>query len=99
MKNLAGSVASITAREKMVDAQGLPLGLSDHVYASWRAALREVHDSPCSVSGKQRYQFCCGYLQALEDTGAIEGQLCRYLRVQVNEIWVDALVALNQRGL
>lgn len=85
--------------DDMFDLYGLPNGLPDAVYATWLGALAELKSSTSSVVGQKRYQFCCGYTQALEDSGILEPRLCRFLNVQVQALWVDILNELGAKGL
>lgn len=68
------------------DIQGLPAGLPDSIYATWLSALREIKDSPSNALGKERYQFCCGYVQALQDSSALDDCLCRLLNSQLQDL-------------
>lgn len=77
----------------------LPLGLPDHIYASWRGALREVRSSSTTAIGRDRYQFCCGYLQALTDSQLVEAHVCTFLNAEILEIWVETSAALAERGI
>lgn len=83
----------------MTDRYGLPSGLPDSIYATWLSALREIKDSSSSAIGRERYQFCCGYIQALQDSGLLDLRVCRQLNSQVQELWVDTLTSLNRRGI
>lgn len=69
------------------DHTGLPVGLPDPVYASWLAARKNLKESPDLVVGEHRFQFCLGYVQALEDTQMVDERICRFLQEQLHEIW------------
>lgn len=77
----------------------LPLGLPDHIYGSWHGALREMRSSSSTAIGRDRHQFCCGYLQALQDSQMIEPHLCRFLNAEVQAMWVETSASLAERGL
>lgn len=76
----------------------LPLGLPDHIYASWRGALGELRSSSTTAIGRERYQFCCGYLQALTDSQLVEAYVYAFLNAEIQEIWVETSTALAKRG-
>lgn len=81
------------------DHTGLPVGLPDFVYATWLAARNDLHHSPNVEVGERRFQFSCGYLQALQDTQLVDERLCRFLSEELLKMWVEAREALTRRGL
>lgn len=80
------------------DAVGIPNGLNERIYVAWRGALREMCNSPTQPVGEQRYQFCCGYLQALEESQCVGEHVCRFLNGELQTYWVETLTALRNRG-
>lgn len=86
-------------RDDIPGFRRLPSELPDPIQATWSSALRELEESSSSVEGKERYQFCCGYLQALQDSGVIDPRVCRLLEDMIQELWADTLNELNQRGI
>ena len=85
--------------DDMLDLYGLPQGLPDAIYATWLGVLAELKNSTSTIVGQKRYQFCCGYAQALEDSGLLEPRLCRILNAEVQALSVDILNDLSARGL
>lgn len=73
------------------DHTGLPVGLPETVYSSWIAARRDFRDSKDLVLAAQRYEFCLGYVQALEDTQIVDERICGFLKEQLREIWAVVL--------
>lgn len=70
-----------------LDANGLPPGLPDHVYASWSFALTSLTQSKRWIDADKAYQYCLGYIHALQDSHAMDERLCRFLLTRVHEIW------------
>lgn len=73
------------------DHTDLPVDLPEPVYSSWLAARRDFRDSKDLVRGAQRYDFCLGYVQALEDAQIVDERICRFLKEQLREIWFAML--------
>lgn len=76
---------------------GLPVGLPDFVYATWVAAVGELRNSQNYVQGDKNFQFCCGYIQALQDALVLDERVCRLLKSYLQETWVELLSVLNPR--
>jgi len=81
------------ARDQLQNA--LPLGLPDDIYASWVGAMSELRRALKTEHVNDRYQFCCGYLQALADSRLIEPRHYGMLRAELLEIWITAT---DERG-
>ena len=73
------------------DHTSLPVGLPEPVYSTWLAARKDFRDSKDLVLAAQRYEFCLGYVQALEDTQIVDERICGFLKEQLREIWAAAL--------
>ncbi|MBD8605205.1 hypothetical protein IFT80_21455 [Pseudomonas sp. CFBP 8771] len=69
----------------------LPVGLPDHVYATWLAVRRQLRTSKDLASGELRYQFCCGYVQALIDAQVIDDLYGSRINADLREIWPELL--------
>lgn len=81
-----------------LDHTGLPIGLPDYVYATWVSARKELLGSSGIEQGERRYQFCCGYLQALQDSKTLDERIYRFLNNELMNVWVDARNDLIKRG-
>ncbi|WPP02364.1 hypothetical protein SFA35_25565 (plasmid) [Pseudomonas sp. HR96] len=76
---------------------GLPSGLPDAVYASWVASVLALRDSPSFAASEQHYQFCIGYVQALQDAQVIDPRLCRFMLLQLQHIWLHMRTTSGNR--
>lgn len=65
---------------------GLPVGLPDHVYASWTAALRRLKSSKTFREGENSYEFCLGYIQAFQDAQVVDERICSFLLLQLHAV-------------
>jgi hypothetical protein len=65
-------------------------GLHNDVFASWVAALDELRRALGAAQFNERYQFCCGYLQALIDSRSMEPHQCGLLRAGLLEVSLGA---------
>ena len=75
---------------------GLPPGLPHRVYATWTAALSEIHATDNARHAAERYQFLCGFGQALTDLGIVaEGDYAE-MRAKLMEAWVSAVNRVDQ---
>ena len=71
--------------------------IPDHVHASWAAALVALKDSRDFSQGEPRFQFCCGYLQALPDSRSLDDYFGRILMVELQKILIEHLNRFNLR--
>ncbi|MBF7144956.1 MULTISPECIES: hypothetical protein [Pseudomonas] len=78
------------------DHSDLPVGLPDHVYASWLSARKELRSSTDLHLGELRYQFCCGYVRALIDAGVIDDHYGSIVSSHLREIWLGLMNHLSQ---
>lgn len=83
---------------EFLDTSGLPRGLSEQAYATWRMALRDFHTSQTEVQVEHSFQFCRGFVQALQDMQAVEPEVYLFLEAQVRGIWIERISALQARG-
>lgn len=83
---------------EFLDSSGLPRGLSEQVYATWRMALRDLYRSQTEAQVEHAFQFCRGFVQALQDIQAVEPGACLFLEAQMRGSWIErasAFQALN----
>lgn len=73
------------------DHTNLPVGLPDHVYATWLAVRKQLCASRDLRSGDLCYQFCCGYVQALVDAQVIDDRYGSIISAHLREIWLELL--------
>lgn len=74
---------------------GLPAGLHDATYATWRAVISEMRDTKDRRYAAERHQFCGGYLQALVDAHVIHPTDYAQVRAQLMHAWSETLNRLN----
>lgn len=82
-----------------LDTSYLPKGLSENAYITWRLALRDLYSSQTVIEVENVYQFCRGFVQALQDTQVVQSGVCLFLESQVREIWIDRVTALQNQAL
>lgn len=80
----------------VLDAYELFKRLPNQAHVAWFCALTELKDSPCRASGEQRYRFCCGYTQALQDSGVLDRHLSCFMSAQADQVWADTLATLKE---
>ncbi|WPP02457.1 hypothetical protein SFA35_25150 (plasmid) [Pseudomonas sp. HR96] len=73
------------------DHLGLPVELPDFVYATWVACVDELRTSKKLTQAEQLYQFCYGYVQALDDARVIDERYSCFLKVFLQDTWVELL--------
>jgi hypothetical protein len=81
-----------------LDTSDLPRGLSEQAYATWRVALRDLYSSQTEVQVEYGYQFCRGFIQALQDMQAVEPDVYLFIEAQVHGVWIERISALKARG-
>jgi hypothetical protein len=81
-----------------LDTSDLPRGLSEQAYATWRLALRDLCSSQTEVQVEHGFQFCRGFIQALQDVQAVEPEVYLLLEAQVHGLWIERISALQARG-
>jgi hypothetical protein len=79
------------------DHSDLPVGLPEHVYATWLAARRNLCNSKNLEQSELRFEFCCGYVQALTDGQVIDGRYGVIMRTHLREIWFGLLNHFTER--
>lgn len=82
----------------VLDAYELFKRLPDKAHVAWFCALTELKDSRCRASGERRYRFCCGYAQALQDSGVLDGHLSRFMLAQADQVWADTMATLKEES-
>lgn len=85
------------ADSDMLHTFGLPHGLPEQAYVTWRIAVRDLLNSQTINQVEHSYQFCRGFVQALQDTQAIERKVYLFLEAHVREVWVDRVTSLQNR--
>lgn len=83
---------------EFLDTSGLPRGLSEQAYATWRMALRDLYRSQTEVQVEHAFHFCRGFVQALQDMQAVEPKVYVFLEAQVRGIWIERVCAFQARG-
>ncbi|WPP02514.1 hypothetical protein SFA35_25490 (plasmid) [Pseudomonas sp. HR96] len=83
---------------EFLDTSGLPRGLSEQAYATWRMALRDLYRSQTEIQVEHAFQFCRGFVQALQDMQVVEPEVCLFLEAQVRGIWIERVSAFQARG-
>lgn len=81
-----------------IDLRGpfiLPHGLPDQAAITWGIALQDLCNSQTLHELEEHYRYCCGFVQALQDTQAVVPTVYMYLLVQVQELWIDKAGALK----
>lgn len=79
----------------LLDTSGLPRGLPEANYLTWRMALRDVRNGQNAHQVEQGFQYCRGFLQALIDAEVIDHALYLALEEQAQTLWVEAITALE----
>lgn len=97
--SLSGIAMSSKEPSSILDDIGLPAGVPDAVYATWLAVSRELNHTSNPILSEQNYRFCCGYVQALEDAQVIDERICRFLKNQIYQVWLERQKSLNLGGL
>ena len=77
-----------------LDTSDLPRGLSEQAYVTWRLALRDLCSSQTEVQVEHCFQFCRGFIQALQDMQAVEPEVYLFLEAQVRGLWIERISAL-----
>lgn len=78
---------------------GVPYGFSENAYATWRSALAELRKSPSFKIGVQRYQFCCGFLQALDESDTLAPHISAFFSQHLHGLWTATLHTLHERQM
>ncbi|WPP02431.1 hypothetical protein SFA35_25925 (plasmid) [Pseudomonas sp. HR96] len=80
-----------------LDASDLPRGLTEQAYATWRMALRELYRSQNEIQIEHGFQFCRGFVQALQDMQAVEPEVYLFLEAQVRGLWIERISAFQAK--
>lgn len=80
-----------------LDPECLPKGLPDQAYITWIQALRDLSNSHTLVHLENSYQFCRGFVQALQDTQVAEPHVYLRLEAQLNEVWLERAALFQVR--
>lgn len=81
-----------------LDTSYLPQGLPEQAYATWCLALRDFCNCQTVIEVEHVYQFFRGFVQALQDTQAVQSGVCLFLESQAREIWIERVTALQAQG-
>lgn len=81
-----------------LDTSYFPKGLPENAYVTWRLALRDLYSSQTVIEVEHVYQFCRGFVQALQDTQAVQSGVCLFLETQMREIWIDRVKAIRDQA-
>jgi len=81
-----------------LDPECLPPGLTDQAYATWIQSLRDLYNSCTLVHLEQSYQFCRGFVQALQDMQAVEPGVYLRLEARLSEAWLERAALFQGRG-
>lgn len=91
----------MTSKKKSVFADrpyGHPPGISARSYAKWYEALNDMRTNTDAHAVSQRYLHCCHLLESLADTKHITEAEHHNMRAQLNDVWAEAVVRLEQPG-
>jgi hypothetical protein len=80
---------------KFLDTSGLPRGLPESNYLTWRMALRDMRSGQTAHQVEQKFQYCRGFVQALMDADVIDSTLYLALEEQAQAVWVETITALE----
>lgn len=81
-----------------LDTSNLPAGFSDQAYATWQQAVRDLQNSQTLMQVEHSFQFCLGFVKALQDTQAVAPEVYLFLETQVREIWLERVSVLQSRS-
>lgn len=77
---------------------GLPSNLPERVYTTWIGALTELHTTESARHAAERYQFLCGFAQALTDSGFVADGDYAAMRERLMQAWVSAVNRVDQNS-
>ncbi|RJX81246.1 hypothetical protein [Pseudomonas sp. LS-2] len=75
---------------------GLPIGLPDNVYATWVAVLADIQSTGDARHAAERYQFLCGFAQALVDAHMVNETGYADMRTKLLATWADTVNRVAQ---
>jgi len=81
-----------------LDPACIPEGLSEQMYAACCRALREMNDSHTLSDLENRYQFCCGFMYALQEAQLVPAQVYLPLEAKMNKIWIERVTAIQSQA-
>lgn len=75
---------------------GLPIGLPPNVYATWVAVLTDIQSTCDARHAAERYQFLCGFAQALVDAHLVNETGYADMRTKLLATWANTVNRVEQ---
>lgn len=75
---------------------GLPVGLPENVYATWVSSMSDILTTDNARHAAERYQFLCGFSQALIDAKILDDADYASMREKMLEAWTESVNRLDQ---
>lgn len=75
---------------------GLPIGLPAKVYATWVAVLADIQSTGDARHAAERYQFLCGFAQALVDAHVVSETGYADMRTKLLATWANTVNRVEQ---
>ncbi|SEJ49044.1 hypothetical protein SAMN03159495_3416 [Pseudomonas sp. NFR16] len=88
---------TIVAKPKAaLKTAGLPIGLPDQVYATWVSSMSDILTTDNARHAAERYQFLCGFSQALIDAKILDDADYASMREKLLEAWTKTVNRVDQ---